>query len=61
VPIIVATNVDDKRKGFALGADAYFVKPLLRDDLVSMLRSLINPPPADASSPVEGRAESENT
>jgi signal transduction histidine kinase/CheY-like chemotaxis protein len=40
VPVIVATEVDDKRKGFALGADAYCVKPLFRDELVAMLRAL---------------------
>jgi signal transduction histidine kinase/CheY-like chemotaxis protein len=40
VPVIVATEVDDRRKGYALGADAYFVKPLFRDELVSTLQAL---------------------
>src|SRR6201999_3479380 len=30
IPIIVASAVDDRGKGFALGADAYGVKPLER-------------------------------
>ena len=41
VPIIVATEIDDKRKGLALGADAYYVKPLLRQQLLATLRALI--------------------
>lgn len=39
-PVIVATEVDDRRKGFALGADAYFVKPLSKNQLISTLRQL---------------------
>lgn len=41
VPVIVATEIDDMRKGLALGADAYYVKPLLRQQLLSTLRALI--------------------
>ena len=41
VPIIVATEIDDQRKGLALGADAYYVKPLLRQQLLSNLRALV--------------------
>lgn len=40
VPVIVATEVDDKQKGYTLGADAYFIKPLFRDELVSALTQL---------------------
>ncbi len=40
VPIIVASEVDDRRKGFSLGADAYFIKPLFRDELIETLRKL---------------------
>ncbi|MDB5770154.1 MAG: histidine kinase [Burkholderia sp.] len=40
VPVIVATEIDDRRKGLALGADAYCVKPLFRDELVANLRAL---------------------
>lgn len=41
VPVIVATEVEDRRKGMALGADAYFVKPLSEEQLVSTLRELV--------------------
>lgn len=41
VPVIVATEIDDRRKGLALGADAYYIKPLLRPQLLSSLRALI--------------------
>jgi signal transduction histidine kinase/ActR/RegA family two-component response regulator len=40
IPIIVASETDDKRKATILGADAYFVKPLFRDELVSTLHRL---------------------
>ena len=41
VPVIVATEVEDRRKGLALGADAYYIKPLLRPQLLASLRALI--------------------
>jgi len=41
VPVIVATDVEDKRKGLSLGADAYYIKPIFKQQLVSTLRSLI--------------------
>ncbi len=41
IPVIVATEVEDKRKGLALGADAYFVKPVLKQQLLTALRDLI--------------------
>ena len=40
-PVIVATEIEDKRKGLSLGADAYYVKPLFQQQLVSTLRALI--------------------
>jgi signal transduction histidine kinase/FixJ family two-component response regulator len=40
IPIIVASETDDKRKATILGADAYFVKPLFREELLSMLHHL---------------------
>jgi signal transduction histidine kinase/CheY-like chemotaxis protein len=43
VPIMVATEVDDRRKGLALGADAYFVKPLFQDEMLTALRQLLGP------------------
>lgn len=42
VPVIIASSVEDERKGLALGADAYYHKPLLKTDLLSSLRQLLN-------------------
>jgi signal transduction histidine kinase/ActR/RegA family two-component response regulator len=42
VPVIIATEIEDKRKGLALGAEAYFVKPLFRQPLLATLRLLIS-------------------
>jgi signal transduction histidine kinase len=43
VPIIVASEVDDRRKGFSLGADAYFIKPVIHDELIETLRKVTRP------------------
>ncbi|MDB5806516.1 MAG: histidine kinase [Betaproteobacteria bacterium] len=48
IPVIVATRVEDARKGLALGADAYFVKPLEREDLIATLNSLVLAQPGAA-------------
>jgi CheY-like chemotaxis protein len=40
IPVLVATTVDDERKGYALGADEYFVKPLQREILLGALARL---------------------
>jgi CheY-like chemotaxis protein/anti-sigma regulatory factor (Ser/Thr protein kinase) len=40
IPIIVATSIDDERKGLALGADAYCLKPLERVALLEKLDAL---------------------
>jgi CheY-like chemotaxis protein len=40
-PVIVVTQVSDKRKAIALGADAYFVKPVFKPDLLASLRQLL--------------------
>ncbi|HWI39153.1 MAG TPA: ATP-binding protein, partial [Burkholderiales bacterium] len=40
LPIIVITSVDDPRKSYALGADAYLDKPVGRDALVDALNEL---------------------
>lgn len=40
VPVVLATGTDDKRKGLALGADAYHIKPLSRLELLSTLNYL---------------------
>jgi DNA-binding response OmpR family regulator len=42
IPVIIASSVEDERKGYALGADAYFRKPLLKTDLLFNLRKLLN-------------------
>ncbi|KAF1036502.1 MAG: Non-motile and phage-resistance protein [Herbaspirillum frisingense] len=41
VPVIIASDVDDKNKAMGLGADAYFLKPVGRDELLAALRSLV--------------------
>jgi signal transduction histidine kinase/DNA-binding response OmpR family regulator len=40
IPILVLSAVEDRAKGLALGADAYCVKPLKKDDLLERLESL---------------------
>ena len=40
MPVVLATETDDKRKGLALGADAYYIKPLSRLELLSTLEFL---------------------
>jgi CheY-like chemotaxis protein len=40
-PVIVTSNIDDQRKGFALGADAYCVKPIDPTVLVRTLDQLV--------------------
>jgi len=37
VPVILATEIDDSRKGTALGADAFFLKPMFREALLATL------------------------
>lgn len=54
IPVIVATEIDDRAKGFALGADAYFVKPVLRDELLVELTRLT----MHAAAPSSGRISS---
>jgi signal transduction histidine kinase/ActR/RegA family two-component response regulator len=41
VPVIVVSEMAEKQKGMALGADFYYVKPLLREDLLGALQQLI--------------------
>jgi signal transduction histidine kinase/DNA-binding response OmpR family regulator len=40
IPVMMATTVEDERKGYALGADAYCLKPLSRTTLLEKLDSL---------------------
>jgi len=41
IPVIIASSVDDRQKGFALGASAYAVKPIDRTWLVDTLEALV--------------------
>ncbi|MBP0599833.1 ATP-binding protein [Herbaspirillum sp. LeCh32-8] len=45
VPVIIASDVDDKNKAMGLGADAYFHKPVSRDELLGALRALVGAGP----------------
>ncbi|WP_338771022.1 ATP-binding protein [Massilia sp. METH4] len=40
VPVIIASEVADRQKAFSLGADAYFSKPVARDELLAQLNAL---------------------
>lgn len=42
VPVIVITDIEDKRKGLSLGADAYYVKPVFKYELLNTLEELIS-------------------
>jgi signal transduction histidine kinase/DNA-binding response OmpR family regulator len=41
VPVLIATNVEDERKAFALGADGYCRKPLSRALLLEQLNAIV--------------------
>jgi signal transduction histidine kinase/CheY-like chemotaxis protein len=43
IPLLVVTTVEDERKGLALGADAYCVKPIDRQRLLQTLTRLVAP------------------
>jgi signal transduction histidine kinase/DNA-binding response OmpR family regulator len=40
IPVLVLTSVEDERKGLALGADGYFLKPVSRTSLLERLDAL---------------------
>jgi signal transduction histidine kinase/CheY-like chemotaxis protein len=40
VPVVMISAVDDQQKGFALGADAYVVKPVEKEVFLGLLRRL---------------------
>jgi CheY-like chemotaxis protein/anti-sigma regulatory factor (Ser/Thr protein kinase) len=46
IPVVVASVVDERARGIELGAAAYLVKPLVRDELVTALRAVGALPPA---------------
>jgi CheY-like chemotaxis protein len=54
IPVLVATTVEDERKGYALGADAYCMKPIQREELLRSLERLtgLTPPVVDAKNRV---------
>ena len=41
IPVILMTIVDEKNRGFSLGASEYLVKPVDRDKLTGTLRNII--------------------
>jgi adenylate cyclase len=43
IPVILLTILDEKNRGFALGASEYLVKPIDRDKLIRVLRRLSTP------------------
>jgi signal transduction histidine kinase len=40
IPVVIASVVDDRPRGLALGADVYLRKPVLRDELIDALRTV---------------------
>jgi CheY-like chemotaxis protein len=51
LPVVVVSILDEKARGLALGADAYLIKPVAKDDLVRALQTA-GVLPAPAASPV---------
>jgi CheY-like chemotaxis protein len=52
--VIVVSILDEKARGLALGADAYLIKPVAKDDLVRALREVGALPAPDASPETRG-------
>jgi CheY-like chemotaxis protein len=46
IPVIVVSMLDERGKGFALGAADYLVKPVSRDEVIGALRRIRLPDPA---------------
>jgi signal transduction histidine kinase/CheY-like chemotaxis protein len=40
IPVVIATDVDDRARGLALGADAYLRKPIGREELIEALKKV---------------------
>jgi signal transduction histidine kinase/CheY-like chemotaxis protein len=40
IPVVIVSMIDERGKGYALGAADYLVKPVVRDDLLDALRPL---------------------
>lgn len=43
-PVVIVSTIDDRRKGLALGAEAYAIKPITKTWLLDTLESLVPPP-----------------
>ncbi len=43
IPVILLTIVDERNRGFSLGASEYLVKPVDRDKLTGVLRTIVSP------------------
>lgn len=43
IPVVLLTIVDEKNRGFSLGASEYLVKPVDRDKLTGVLRTIVGP------------------
>ncbi|WP_395406058.1 ATP-binding protein [Pseudoduganella sp. UC29_106] len=39
VPVLIVSEISDRQKAFSLGADAYFNKPILREELLAQLKA----------------------
>jgi DNA-binding response OmpR family regulator len=55
IPVIVVSIVDERPRGAAMGAAAYLVKPVSRDDLLAALAAIGFPVPI-AGAPSVGEA-----
>jgi CheY-like chemotaxis protein/anti-sigma regulatory factor (Ser/Thr protein kinase) len=40
IPVVIATDVDDRARGLGLGADAYLRKPIGREELIEALKQV---------------------
>jgi CheY-like chemotaxis protein len=55
IPVIVVSIVDEQARGAALGAAAYLVKPVGRDDLLAALQTVGTPVPKPEDEAGEAR------
>ncbi len=46
IPVIIVSVVDERRRGLSLGAAAYLIKPVRRDDLIRQLHQALSKSPA---------------
>ncbi len=57
LPVVVVSILDEKARGLALGADAYLIKPVAKDDLVRALQTVgVLPAPAAPSGSLDPSA-----